>query len=274
MNILEKITSNTRIVVEERRKLLPITVLEESMYMNREVISLKNNLEKGLFGIISEFKKQSPSKGIIHENADVEAIVSKYEEAGASGCSILTDEKFFGGCNADLVHARQKVNVPILRKDFIIDEYQLFEAKALGADVILLIAECLKKNEVVQLAQNAKSLGLEVLMEIHSENQLEKLNEYIDIVGVNNRDLETFSFNIQTSLDLFDKIPDNFVRISESGISNAKSVVRLIQAGYKGFLIGENFMKTENPGLACRDFITEVNSLIHKEAHTGLSYEP
>ena len=111
-------------------------------------------------------------------------------------------------------------------------------------------------------------------MEIHSENQLEKLNEYIDIVGVNNRDLETFSVNIQTSLDLFDKIPDNFVRISESGISNAKSVVRLIQAGYKGFLIGENFMKTENPGLACRDFITEVNSLIHKEAHTGLSYEP
>lgn len=262
MNILEKITNNTRIIVEERKRSIPISALEDSMYMKREVFSLKNNLRKGNFGIISEFKKQSPSKGVIHENADVEAIVSKYAEAGVAGCSVLTDEKFFGGSNADLIHARQKVEVPILRKDFIIDEYQLYEAKAMGADVILLIAECLEKNEVAQLAQKAKKLGLEVLMEVHSEKQLEKLHECIDIVGVNNRDLETFSVSIQTSLDLFDKIPDDFVKISESGISNARSVVRLIQAGFQGFLIGENFMKTEDPGFACKNFIEEVDSLL------------
>ncbi len=263
MNILEKITNNTRIIVEERKRSLPISALEDSMYMSREVFSLKNNLQKGTFGIISEFKKQSPSKGVIHTGvADVEAIVSKYAAAGVAGISVLTDEKFFGGSNADLVHARQKVEVPILRKDFIIDEYQLYEAKAMGADVILLIAECLDKNEVAQLAQKAKSLGLEVLMEIHSEKQLEKLHECIDIIGVNNRDLETFGVNIQTSLDLFDKIPDDFVKISESGISNARSVVRLIEAGFQGFLIGENFMKTEDPGLACKHFIEEINALL------------
>jgi indole-3-glycerol phosphate synthase len=262
MNILKKITNNTRIVVEERKKLYPIAALEESMYMTRGVFSLKNNLQKGSFGIISEFKKQSPSKGVIHKDADVEAIVSKYAEAGVVGCSVLTDENFFGGSNADLVRARQKVDIPILRKDFIIDEYQLYEAKALGADVILLIAECLEKNEVAELATKAKKLGLEVLMEIHSEKQLDKLHECIDIVGVNNRDLETFSVSIQTSLDLFDKIPDDFVKISESGISNARSVVRLIEVGFQGFLIGENFMKTEDPGLACKGFIDEVDSLL------------
>ena len=262
MNILKKITNNTRIVVEERKKLYPIAALEESMYMTREFFSLKNNLQKGPFGIISEFKKQSPSKGVIHKDADVEVIVSKYAEAGVAGCSVLTDEEFFGGSNADLVRARQKVDIPILRKDFIIDEYQLYEAKAMGADVILLIAECLEKNEVAELATKAKKLGLEVLMEIHSEKQLGKLHECIDIVGVNNRDLETFSVSIQTSLDLFDKIPDDFVKISESGISNARSVVRLIEAGFQGFLIGENFMKTEDPGLACKGFIDEVDSLL------------
>lgn len=262
MNILDKITNNTRIVVNERKQLLPISALEESMYMTRDVFSLKSNLVNRTFGIISEFKKQSPSKGVIHKNADVEAIVSKYANAGVAGCSVLTDEKFFGGSNGDLVHARQKVDVPILRKDFIIDEYQLYEAKAMGADVILLIAECLEKSEVAQLAQKAKSLGLEVLMEIHSEKQLEKLHECIDIIGVNNRDLETFNVSIQTSLDLFDKIPDDFVKISESGISNARSVVRLIEAGFQGFLIGENFMKTEDPGMACKYFIEEINALL------------
>lgn len=264
MNILEKITNNTRRVVEKRKQHTPITVLEESMYMGREVFSLKKNLLSKPIGIIAEFKKQSPSKGIIHKNADVENIVSKYEAAGVAGCSVLTDEEFFGGSNADLVHARQKITAPILRKDFIIDEYQLYEAKAMGADVILLIAECLEKNEVAQLAQKAKSLGLEVLMEIHSEKQLEKLHPSLDIVGVNNRDLETFNVSIQTSLNLFDKIPNDFVKISESGISNAQSVVKLTQAGFQGFLIGENFMKTTDPGLACQEFIQKCNSLLQQ----------
>lgn len=262
MNILQKITIHKRTIVEERKKNLPISALEQSMYFSREVISLKKNLQESTFGIIAEFKKQSPSKGVIHENPDVEQIVSKYVEAGVAGCSVLTDEKFFGGSNADLVHARQMVEAPLLRKDFIIDEYQLIEAKSMGADVILLIAECLKKEELLQLAKTAKGLGLEILMEIHSEKQLEKLNEYVDIVGVNNRDLETFSVNIHTSLDLVDKIPKDFAKISESGISNARSVVRLNQAGYKGFLIGEHFMKTEDPGLSCKLFIEEVQSQI------------
>ena len=259
MNILQKITTHKRIEVEQRKKLVPTSVLEQSRYFSRTVFSLKNNLKKGEFGIIAEFKKQSPSKGIIHENPDVEQIVSKYVEAGVAGCSILTDEKFFGGSTTDLIYARQKVNAPILRKDFIIDEYQLIEAKSIGADVILLIAECLTKEELYQLAKTAKGLGLEILMEVHAEKQLEKVNEYIDIVGVNNRNLETFTVDIHTSLDLFDKIPNDFAKISESGISNAKSVIRLIQAGYKGFLIGEHFMKTQNPGRSCQLFIEEIS---------------
>ena len=262
VNILEKITNHKREEVEEKKRLLPISVLEQSMYFTRAVNSLKQNLQQNTFGIIAEFKKKSPSKGIIHENPDVEEIISKYVKAGAVGCSVLTDEKFFGGSSADLIHARQKVEAPILRKDFIVDEYQLIEAKSMGADVILLIAECLTKEELFQLAKTAKGLGLEILMEIHSEKQLEKLNDYVDIVGVNNRDLETFSVNIHTSLDLADKIPNDFVKISESGISNAMSVVRINQAGYKGFLIGEHFMKTEDPGLACKVFIEEVKSLL------------
>lgn len=261
MNILQKITTHTRKVVAERKQLLPIPVLEESVYSSRTVFSLKNNLQNRPFGIIAEFKKQSPSKGVIHKNADVESIVTKYVEAGVAGCSVLTDEEFFGGSNADLVHARQKVEAPILRKDFIIDEYQLYEAKAMGADVVLLIAECLSKKELHDLAKKAKALGLEILMEIHSEKQLEKANEYVDIIGVNNRDLETFQVDIHTSLSLINKIPNDFAKISESGISNARSVVRLIEAGYKGFLIGEHFMKTENPGLTCKLFIEEIESI-------------
>lgn len=260
MNILQKITNHTRKVVEERKKNLPIASLEESMYMERKVFSLKEKLQNNSFGIIAEFKKQSPSKGVIHKDANVENIVSKYVEAGVAGCSVLTDEEFFGGSNADLVHARQIVNAPILRKDFIIDEYQLFEAKAMGADVILLIAECLEANELSNLAKRAKDLGLEVLMEIHSEKQLAKANCYVDIIGVNNRDLETFTVDIHTSLNLVDKIPNDFAKISESGISNAQTVVRLNQAGFKGFLIGEHFMKTENPGRSCKLFIEEIQS--------------
>ncbi len=262
MNILQKITDHKRIVVAERKESLPISALEQSMYFSRKVHSLKQNLQQNNFGIIAEFKKQSPSKGIIHENPDVEEIISKYVAAGVVGCSVLTDEKFFGGSNADFVHARQKVEAPILRKDFIIDEYQIIEAKSMGADVVLLIAECLTKKELFQLAKTAKSLGLEILMEIHSEAQLGKLNEYVDIVGVNNRNLETFTVDIHTSLGLVEKIPNEFEKISESGISNAKSVVRLNQVGYKGFLIGEHFMKTNDPGRNCKLFIEEVQSLL------------
>lgn len=261
MNILEKITIHKRKEVEERKVSLPVSSLEQSMYMERTIFSLKNKLASQDFGIIAEHKRQSPSKGIINPNVNVEAVVEGYVKAGATGCSVLTDEEFFGGSNADLVHARQQVEAPILRKEFIIDEYQLVEAKAMGADVILLIAECLSKEELKHLANFAKQLGLEVLMEIHSESQLEKLTDDVDIVGVNNRNLETFEVSIETSLKLISKIPDSVVKISESGISDPLSVRLLNQAGYKGFLIGEHFMKQEDPAKACKDFIAVIHQM-------------
>lgn len=261
MNILEKITIHKRKEVEALKEVLPIASLEESMYFERPVFSLKNKLESLDFGIIAEHKRQSPSKGIINGKVNLEEVVEGYFQAGAAGCSVLTDEHFFGGTSADLVHARQQVEMPILRKDFIIDDYQLLEAKAMGADVILLIAECLSKKEVKHLAHFAKQLGLEVLMEIHSEPQLEKLTDDVDIVGVNNRNLETFEVSIENSLKLIHLIPDSVVKISESGISEPMSVRLLNKAGYKGFLIGEHFMKQENPSLACKNFIEVVHKM-------------
>ena len=261
MNILEKITIHKRKEVEARKLSLPIDSLKQSMYFDREVFSLKNKLQSQDFGIIAEHKRKSPSKGIINGNVNVEEVVEGYVKAGAVGCSVLTDEEFFGGSNADLVHARQQVEAPLLRKEFIIDDYQLIEAKSMGADVILLIAECLTKAEVKHLAHFAKQLGLEVLMEIHSEPQLEKVTDDIDIVGVNNRNLETFEVSIENSLKLVNKIPDSVVKISESGINNPMSVRTLNQAGYKGFLIGEYFMKQENPSLACKNFIDVIHQM-------------
>ena len=260
MNILKKITIHKRKEVEERKVSLPIESLKQSMYFDRTVFSLKEKLATQDFGIIAEHKRQSPSKGVINGNVNVEEVVEGYVQAGAAGYSVLTDEEFFGGSNADLVHARQQVEVPILRKEFIIDEYQLIEAKAMGADVILLIAECLTKSEFKHLANFAKQLGLEILMEIHSEPQLEKLTDEVDMVGVNNRNLETFEVSIENSLKLIHQIPDTVVKISESGISNPLSVRLLNQAGYKGFLIGEHFMKEADPALACKNFI----EMIHK----------
>jgi indole-3-glycerol phosphate synthase len=182
-------------------------------------------------------------------------------QSGASALSVLTDSHFFGGKNADLTKARKFNFCPILRKDFVIDEYQLIEAKSIGADAVLLIAECLEKNELNHLASTAKSLGLEVLMEIHSIEQLTKLNENIDIVGVNNRNLEDFSVDINNSIGLSNAIPKEFLKISESGINDAERIVELQQAGFQGFLIGEYFMKTADPPKACADLINEVKTL-------------
>ena len=182
-------------------------------------------------------------------------------QAGASALSVLTDSHFFGGKNTDLTEARKFNFCPVLRKDFIIDEYQLIEAKSIGADAVLLIAECLDKAQFEKLALTAKSLGLETLMEIHSVGQLVKLNEKIDIVGVNNRNLEDFTVDINNSIGLSDAIPKEFIKISESGINNAESIVELQQAGFQGFLIGEYFMKKADPPKACADLINEVSKL-------------
>ncbi|MCB0654328.1 MAG: indole-3-glycerol phosphate synthase TrpC [Saprospiraceae bacterium] len=260
MTILDKIIVQKRKEVENGKQNLPVATLVNSPLFHRSIFSMKKGLEEAPgAGIIAEFKRKSPSKGLINGHAVVEDVTTAYIAAGAIGLSVLTDVEFFGGSNENLLRARQANNSPILRKEFIVDEYQLLEARALGADAILLIAECLDKKQVFQLAKFAKELGLEVLMEIHSEDQLEKLNPYLDMVGVNNRNLKDFSVSIDTSLDLFDKIPDDFVKISESGLDNARAIATLSDAGFRGFLIGEYFMKQEDPGLACKTLIEDVS---------------
>ena len=260
MNILDKIVAFKRKEVAQRKEAKPVAVLEQSPMFERSVNSLKQALlEKDASGIIAEFKRQSPSAGIINDKVSVDEVTHGYVQAGASGLSVLTDMEFFGGSSADLELAREtNPKTPILRKDFIIDEYQLLEAKAMGADVILLIAECLDKEQVTQLSAFAKALGLDVLMEIHSAEQLEKLNPNIDIVGVNNRNLKTFKTSLEASFELAEQIPVEFVKISESGISNLQAIVALRSQGYRGFLIGENFMRTADPGESCAEFIRKV----------------
>ncbi len=259
MNVLEKIIQHKKQEIAERKDIYPVKLLEKSIYFDTPVVSLRKYLSRAdKSGIIAEFKRRSPSKGDINPYASVERVSIGYMQAGASALSVLTDEQFFGGKNADLTEARKYNFCPILRKDFIIDEYQIVEARSIGADAILLIAECLDKTQVKELAAFAKSLGLEVLFEVHSAAQLNKLNEHLDIVGVNNRNLEDFSVSIQTSLDLAPQIPDNFVKISESGISQPASIHQLKQVGFQGFLIGETFMKTAEPHKTCQTFIGQL----------------
>ena len=260
MNILDKIIEAKKEEIAHQKRVIDVEVLKKIPDFNRKCISLKANLlKKGSSGIIAEFKQKSPSKGEINILAKVEEVTKAYVEAGVSGLSVLTEPKFFGGSQTNLVKAREtNPKIPILRKDFMIDPYQLVEAKAYGADVILLIAACLEKEQAELLAKKAKELGMEVLMEVHNAEELEKVNDFVDIVGINNRDLKTFSMDIETSVRLSKLIPDKFVKISESGIDSAKSIQYLLENGFKGFLIGETFMKTENPGAACRKFIEEL----------------
>jgi indole-3-glycerol phosphate synthase len=260
MNILDKIIEAKKEELAHQKKVVDIEVLKKIPDFNRKCISLKANLlKKESSGIIAEFKQKSPSKGEINISAKVEEVTKAYVEAGVSGLSVLTEPKFFGGSQANLVKAREtNPKIPILRKDFMIDPYQLIEAKAYGADVILLIAACLEKEQAELLAKEAKELGMEVLMEIHNAEELEKVNDFVDIVGVNNRDLKTFTMDIETSVRLSKLIPDKFVKISESGLDSAKTIHYLRENGFKGFLIGETFMKTENPGETCQKFIAEL----------------
>lgn len=262
MNILEKIVQHKRKEVSQRRDLYPVKLLEQSIYFQTPAVSMtKYLLRPDKSGIIAEFKRRSPSKGDINPYASVEQVTIGYMQAGASGLSVLTDTEFFGGKNADLTEARTFNFCPILRKDFIIDEYQILEARSIGADVILLIAECLDRGRLKELARFAKDLGLEVLMEIHSAEQLSKANEFVDIVGVNNRNLKDFTVDIQTSLDLFEEIPNDFVKISESGISDPNAIIQLKERGFKGFLIGEYFMQDDAPHKRCRKFIEKIRSM-------------
>lgn len=257
MNILDKIIHQKKVQLENDKIDRPAKKIEQSEWFSRECISLAKSLRDNYHsGIIAEFKRRSPSKGVLNEQAMVTSVVSGYEAAGASAVSILTDREFFGGDSDDLTSARNITKIPILRKDFVIDEYQVLEAKAIGADLILLIAACLEPPEVKRLSSFAKSLGLEVLLEVHSEDELEKnLFDTIDLIGVNNRNLKNFDVNVDLSFKLADKIPGHFIRVSESGISSVETVRTLKQAGYLGFLMGENFMKEPDPAAACKEFI-------------------
>lgn len=262
MDILDKIVAHKKEEVKKKLSLYPVKLLEQSIYFNTPSVSFKKYLlREDKSGIIAEFKKKSPSQGFINPYAKVEKVSIGYMQAGASALSVLTDQDFFGGSNENLTEARKYNFCPILRKDFIIDEYQIIEAKAIGADVILLIAECLEKEQVKQFAKTAKNLGLEVLLEIHSGEQLNKINSDIDAVGVNNRNLKTFEVSIESSLHLINGIPDSVVKISESGLKKPESVVRLKEAGFQGFLIGTHFMQSDNPALACQQFINEVKAI-------------
>ena len=213
-------------------------------------------LKTSTSGIIAEHKRRSPSKSVINQNLNVQDVASGYEQAGVCGMSVLTDSKYFGGALDDLLLARASCNMPLLRKEFIIDSYQIIEAKAYGADAILLIAAILTRKEIKVFSELAKSLKLDVLLEIHNEEELHKsLMPSLDLLGVNNRNLKTFNVNLETSKQLSKVIPNDFVKVSESGISSVEAIKELQPYGYQGFLIGENFMKTDNPGQSALKFI-------------------
>ena len=259
MNILDKIVADKRIEVDFRKGLIPIKQLEKSILFERKTVSLAQKLRESNSGIIAEHKRRSPSKSVINQTSSVWDVAKGYEVAGACGMSVLTDGKYFGGSLDDLLTARASAQMPLLRKEFIIDEYQLLEAKAHGADVCLLIAACLTRNEIEHLSKFAKSLDLDVLLEVHNQEELDKaLMPSLDMLGVNNRNLKTFEVSLETSKSLSTQIPNEFVKVSESGISSIEAIKDLKQYGYEGFLIGENFMKTEDPAKSAIEFIKQL----------------
>lgn len=258
MNILETIIAKKKSEVEERKAMVKISELEKRPSFKRQTYSLTELLlDPDKTGIIAEFKRRSPSKGILNDSSFTGDVIRDYVKYGASAVSVLTDEEFFGGSLADLEEARNQ-NIPILRKDFVIDEYQVIESKAFGADIILLIAACLEADRVKDLAAFAKNTGLNVLLEIHSEKELTHICEEVDVVGVNNRDLTSFKVDINHSIELGKKIPSHKVRISESGIDDVKTIHRLKQNGFSGFLMGEKFMREKDPGKAFSEFVSKM----------------
>ena len=261
MDILEKIVAAKKKEIEKYKPLSSIERFKkEGFFWETSNRSLKESLLKeGSTGIIAEFKRKSPSKGWFKtKELEVESVVVHYNSKGAAGISVLTDGEFFGGDLDDLIQTKIISDIPVLRKDFMIDEWQIAEAKAFGADVILLIAACLTRKEVKQMASFAKSIGLEVLLEIHNEEELEHICDEVDMVGVNNRNLKTFEVDINTSLRLINKIPKDKPAVAESGISNVETIATLREAGFKGFLIGETFMKEDDPGKAFDDFVKRL----------------
>jgi len=257
MTILDKIIARKREEVAQAKASTSLSALEAAPLFPRACPSLRESiLDPGRNGIIAEYKRASPSKGLINGTSSVEEVVTGYQHAGASAVSVLTDADFFRGSLNDLVAARAALHIPLLRKEFIVDTYQIVEAKAHGADIILLIAAVLTRAEVTTLSEFAKSLGMNVLLEVHNRAELENsMMDSIDAIGVNNRNLKDFSVSIDHSLELISLIPDQFVKVSESGISDPSTIRLLREAGFQGFLIGENFMRTEDPAQAIKEFV-------------------
>ncbi|WP_443936992.1 indole-3-glycerol phosphate synthase TrpC [Pedobacter sp. MW01-1-1] len=259
-SILDKIVLRKKEEVAEAKKLVSVSDLEKAAHFKRQPLAFNDFLlDTNRTGIIAEFKRKSPSKGLINGSSSVETVTQGYTNGGASALSVLTDVDFFGGKREDLIAARAVNNIPILRKDFMIDEYQILEAKAWGADIILLIASILTPQQICDFGKFAQNLGLSVLLEVHNQEELERsICPHLTAIGVNNRNLGTFTVDIQTSFDLVSHIPDGFSKISESAISNAQTIKELKSAGFNGFLIGENFMKTPHPDEAFRQFVAQL----------------
>ena len=265
MNILEQIIEYKREEVKSKKTKVKTADLEKRELFSKTVLPLKDFLvDRSRTGIIAEFKRRSPSKGIINADVDVVDVTKGYTENGASCLSVLTDEHFFGGSDEDLIKARIN-EIPILRKDFVVDEYQLIEAKSIGADVILLIAACLTVTEVKQLASFAKNLGLEVLLELHAEEELGHICDETNIIGINNRNLKTFDVDIERSLRMAEKIPLPKFKVAESGISSVNDILLFKKHGFQGFLIGENFMKATNPTIAFAEFVKQLKAKAHED---------
>lgn len=258
LNILDEIIEYKKREVARLKNEVSIEMLESEGLFSRKTLSLKKFLaDKNRTGIIAEFKRRSPSKGIINEKSSALEVTKGYASHGASGLSVLTDRNFFGGSNDDLMAARVN-EIPILRKDFIVDEYQVIESKSIGADVILLIAACLTPSEVKSFATEAKKLQMEVLLEIHDEEEIDHICDEIDLVGVNNRDLKTFRVDLEQSVKLAGQLGSGKPRIAESGISDIANIRYLKKYGFDGFLVGEYFMKQDDPVASFEAFAREL----------------
>lgn len=260
-DILEEIVAWKRMELRTLKERLPEREIHKRVeaMMDTPVPSMRQALEESGTGIIAEFKRKSPSKGWIHEQAKVEEVATDYQRNGASAVSILTDQKYFGGCDEFVSKARKAgLTLPVLYKNFVVDEYQLFQARLCGASAALLIAAALGKDEYRRLNDTAHELGLETLLEMHSEEETDYADHEPDICGVNNRNLGTFVTDVKNSFRLAPQLPEKAVRVSESGIADAATIKELRKAGYRGFLIGESFMKTDKPGETLNNFITEL----------------
>lgn len=255
-DILKKIEAWKKVETAERKRNIPLEALKNQPEYQRVCISLSDKLKvMKTPQFIAEFKRQSPSKGIIKRAADPVKICQSYQDSGASAVSVLTDEKFFGALSSDFKRVRKVISLPLLRKDFILEEYQVFETKAMGADIILLIAAMLSPVQVSRLAGLARKLGMDVLLELHTEDELDRMCADISIIGVNNRNLRNFEVRLDHTKDFALKLPKGIPAIAESGLDNHEAVARLFLAGFKGFLIGEYFMKSEDPGRQCKELI-------------------